>query len=147
MNHEQALAFAGQTAAHQHDLIAIRPSNPTTRRCAPHSPLERTGPECYIETRDPVVGRPLNLSFGAPGTVPVSPNVMQLQGRRTFLARPFWRDYVIAYVLIGLGWMLTSPVAPVHPAIGIVILAWGAATFLCAVGWSIRSTWRSWRSR
>jgi len=71
---------------------------------------------------------------------------MQLQGRRTFLARPFWRDYVVACVLIGLGWMLTSPSAPVHRAVGTAILAWGVVTFLCAVGWSIRSAWRSWRS-
>src|SRR5215207_5797200 len=44
--------------------------------------------------------------------------VMQLQGPRTFLGRPFWRDYVVAYVLIGLGFMLSSPVAPVHRAVG-----------------------------
>src|SRR5579862_4014811 len=34
-------------------------------------------------------------------------HVMQLQGPRTrFVARPFWRDYVIAYVLIGTGFTM-----------------------------------------
>jgi hypothetical protein len=74
--------------------------------------------------------------------------MMQLQGpRRSFLARPFWRDYVLAYVLIGLGFMLSSPVAPVHHVVGLAILACGAVIFICAVGWSVASTWRAWRSR
>lgn len=72
---------------------------------------------------------------------------MQLQGRRTFLARPLWRDYVLACMLIGLGFMLTSPAAPVHRAVGVVILACGVAILVCAVGWSLGSTWRAWRSR
>ena len=73
---------------------------------------------------------------------------MQLQGpRRTFLARPFWRDYVLAYVLIGLGFMLTSPVAPVHRAVGVAILASGAVIFLCAVGWSVYAMCTGRRSR
>jgi hypothetical protein len=73
--------------------------------------------------------------------------VMQLQGPRTFFARPFWRDYVVAYLLIGLGFMLSSPVAPVHRAVGVVILAGGALILVCAIGWSLGSMWRSWRSR
>ena len=68
---------------------------------------------------------------------------MQIEGPRTFLARPFWRDYVVAYVLIGLGFMLSSPVAPVYRAVGLVILTCGAVIFLCAVGWSVRSRWRA----
>src|SRR3954451_4381078 len=69
---------------------------------------------------------------------------MQLQGpRRTFLARPFWRDYVLAYVLVGLGFVLTSPVAPVHRGVGVAIVVCGAVVFLCAVGSSIHSTWRA----
>ena len=72
--------------------------------------------------------------------------MMKLHGPRTFLARPFWRDYVVAHALIGLGFLLSSPHAPVHPAIGIAILACGAAIFLGAVGWSLLATWRSWRS-
>ena len=67
---------------------------------------------------------------------------MPPQRPRTFLARPFWRDYVVAYVLIGLGFMLTSHFAPVHRAVGVVILACGAVIFACAVGWSLLSTWR-----
>ena len=31
---------------------------------------------------------------------------MQIQGPRTFLARPFWRDYVVAYVSIGFGFLM-----------------------------------------
>ena len=68
---------------------------------------------------------------------------MQFKGARAFLARPFWRDYVVAYVLIGLGFILSSPVAPVHRVVGLVILACGAVIFLCAVGWAVRSTWRA----
>ena len=37
---------------------------------------------------------------------------MRIQGPRTFLARPFWRDYVLSYVLIGFGFTLTSPSFP-----------------------------------
>jgi hypothetical protein len=73
---------------------------------------------------------------------------MQLQGsRKSFLARPFWRDYVLACVLIGLGFMLTSPAAPVHRGVGIAILACGAVIFLCAVGWSVVYAWRASRLR
>lgn len=73
---------------------------------------------------------------------------MQLQGPRNhFLARPFWRDYVLAYVLIGLGFMLSSPNAAVHQGVGIAILACGALIFLCAVGWSLYATCTGRRSR
>jgi PhnB protein len=64
---------------------------------------------------------------------------MQIQGPHTFLGRPFWRDYVVAYLLIGLGYMFSGPTAPVHPAVGVVMLACGAMIFICAIGWSLLS--------
>ena len=72
---------------------------------------------------------------------------MKLQGPRTFLARPFWRDYIVAYLLIGVGFILTSPAAPVHRSVGVVILACGGVVLLSAVGWSFASMWRSRRGR
>ena len=54
-----------------------------------------------------------------------------------FLLRPFWRDSVLSYVLIGVGFMLASPAAPVHRYVGFVILASGAAIFLTAVGLAV----------
>ncbi len=71
---------------------------------------------------------------------------MHLQGPRTFLARPFWRDYVVAYVLIGLGFMLSGPTSPVHPTVGVAMFTCGAVVFVCAVGWSLSSAWQSWRA-
>jgi hypothetical protein len=62
---------------------------------------------------------------------------------RTFLARPFWRDYVLAYLLIGVGFMITSPAFPrASRVVGAVLLAIGAAIFACAMGWSFWSTLR-----
>lgn len=81
---------------------------------------------------------------------------MQLQGpRKRFLARPFWRDYVVAYVLIGVGFtMVDIGASQREPSQRLLVLipaltlcALGLLVFFCAVGWSLWSTWRSWRSQ
>lgn len=63
--------------------------------------------------------------------------------RRRFLARPFWRDYVLAYVCIGFGAVLYDCAAPAHGFERAVLLA--LATFIgipgililgCALGYS-----------
>jgi hypothetical protein len=64
----------------------------------------------------------------------------QEQSSRGFLIRPFWRDWVLSYVLIGLGFMLTAPQAPVHRWVGVLLLALGTAIFLAAVGHAL---WRA----
>ncbi len=64
---------------------------------------------------------------------------------RSFFARPFWRDYLLACLLIGLGFMLTSPHAPIHLGMGVTMLASGAIILLMATGWSIHTAWRTWR--
>jgi hypothetical protein len=78
---------------------------------------------------------------------------MQLQGPRTFLARPFWRDYVVAFLLIGMGAVLgdlgLSHRPPRSPMLvpACVLLFAGFAVFSCAVVWSLCWTCRAWRSR
>lgn len=60
---------------------------------------------------------------------------------RPFLARPFWRDYVLSSVLIGLGFMLTSPTLLAVPrVIGSILLVGGSIIFLCAISYSVLST-------
>lgn len=80
---------------------------------------------------------------------------MEVQGpRNRFLARPFWRDYVVAYVLIGSGFTIVGIGVPnrepvsrqVIIGVGAAFLGAGAVIFVCAVVWSIASTWRRWRS-
>lgn len=72
---------------------------------------------------------------------------MRMQGRRTFLARQFWRDYVVAWVLIGMGFILSGPGAPVPRWVGVLMIVCGGVIFCCAVGWSIRAAWRAERAR
>jgi succinate-acetate transporter protein len=67
---------------------------------------------------------------------------MHVQGKRTFLARPFWRDYVLGYVLIATGFLLTAPAAPAPFWLGGVLLGWGVATMALAIGWSLWATAR-----
>jgi hypothetical protein len=62
--------------------------------------------------------------------------------RRRFLSRPFWRDYVIAYVLIGVGFMLNdiavSP--PRNKALQVLAMALffaGLLVFAVALGHSL----------
>ena len=81
---------------------------------------------------------------------------MQLQRTpRRFLARPFWRDHVLAYVLIGVGFTIVGIGASLREGLerlfiltaAVTLFAFGLAVLSCAVGWSLWSTWRSWRSR
>lgn len=55
----------------------------------------------------------------------------------TFLMNPWWRDWLLSAVLIGLGFMLSSPVAPFNGLIGYVCMALGAIIFLAAVAYTI----------
>ncbi len=79
--------------------------------------------------------------------------VMQHEERRSFLARPFWRDYVLSYVLIGIGFTMVAIGAPQRGADrwfvlvpAFAVFGLGFMVFFCAVGWSLRSSWRSRRS-
>ncbi len=67
---------------------------------------------------------------------------------KPFLARPFWRDYLLAYVLIGAGCLLLDsgdtrrPPGDLRPLIpGGVVFCCGMAIFLCAFGWSLGQGW------
>ena len=64
--------------------------------------------------------------------------------RRPFLARPFWRDYVVAYVLIGGGLVVGDMGLPdrtprrwLFIVPGTIMLIAGCAVFLCAIGHGI----------
>jgi hypothetical protein len=63
--------------------------------------------------------------------------------------RPFWRNYLVAYVMIGLGITFLDAAAPRHARVGllplvpaIALVVGGFAIFVCAVGWSLWSTLR-----
>jgi hypothetical protein len=58
---------------------------------------------------------------------------------RGFLLRPFWRDWVLAGLIIALGFMLSPPGGPLAGWPGLVVMGIGAAIFLAALGHSI---WR-----
>lgn len=62
---------------------------------------------------------------------------IKVQGPRTFLSRPFWRDYIVGASLIGLGFMISSPNMPIHPAIGLTMGALGVIVFVLAIVWSL----------
>jgi hypothetical protein len=51
---------------------------------------------------------------------------------RPFLTRPFWRDYVLAYVCIGVGAVVAGAPAPARGSGNIVLLA--AAALICGAG-------------
>jgi hypothetical protein len=64
--------------------------------------------------------------------------------RRPFLARPFWRDYVVAYVLIGVGAVVGDMGLPDRSAQrwlflvpAIISLTAGSIVFLCAISHGI----------
>ena len=62
---------------------------------------------------------------------------MRIQGPRTFLARPFWRDYVLSYVLIAVGFTITSPAMPMLIRIvGALLGIGGVVILICALGYS-----------
>ena len=54
------------------------------------------------------------------------------RSRKTFLARPFWRDYVLAYVLIGTGFVIGDIAAPSPHDLRRTILLGIAGTLLSA---------------
>jgi hypothetical protein len=69
---------------------------------------------------------------------------MQHPKHRPFLSRPFYRDYVVAYVCIGPGAIICdlaiSPKMRVLPLLfGATIAFAGAVFFCCAIGYSLRS--------
>jgi hypothetical protein len=70
---------------------------------------------------------------------------MHHKAPRPFLARPFWRDYVLGGVLIGLGFALSAPHGPLEGAPGHCLGVIGVIIFLCACGWSIAQMFRSHR--
>src|SRR3954463_10883374 len=72
--------------------------------------------------------------------------------RRGFLIRPFWRDYVFSYVLIGGGIVLGDIGAPQRGADrwwflapALASLGVGFAFFFCAIGHGLWNAWRRMR--
>ena len=66
--------------------------------------------------------------------------------RRPFLGRPFWRDYVLAYVCIGAGAVIGDLALGPRSSGSVVPLIFaaivggaGIAIFCCAVGYSVWS--------
>ena len=69
--------------------------------------------------------------------------------RRPFLARPFWRDYVLAFVCLVFGVMLGDVGAAARGpdrlkllGIAAALAGTGLVIFCCAVGYSVWSTLR-----
>jgi hypothetical protein len=69
--------------------------------------------------------------------------------RRPFLARPFWRDYFLAYLCIGAGAMLGDAGAPARDFEKIALLTVaavfggaGVIIWCCAMGYSVWSVVR-----
>ena len=67
--------------------------------------------------------------------------------RRAFLARPFWRDYLVGAVLVGVGFMVNDFAVTARGAerwvlwvSAMVLVGVGVGILLCAVGWSL---WRA----
>ena len=68
------------------------------------------------------------------------------KSRRPFLARPFWRDYVVGAVLIGVGFMVNDYAAITRGSGGwvlriaaLTLMGTGTVFLLCAIGWSLRN--------
>ena len=57
----------------------------------------------------------------------------QVGPRRRFLLRPFWRDWVLSGVIIGIGFLLSAPGRPLAGWPGFVVIGAGAAIFVAAV--------------
>lgn len=73
----------------------------------------------------------------------------QVEPRRRFLARPFWRDYVLAFILLGMGILMVDVAAPrrgadrwwiLGPALASFIT--GFIFFVCAIGHGVWSWWK-----
>ena len=60
------------------------------------------------------------------------------------LLRPFWRDWVLAGVLIAVGFMFGAPGAPLAGWPGLIVMATGATIFLTA---SVHAIWTTFFSR
>ena len=58
---------------------------------------------------------------------------MQHKQQRAFLARPWYRDWVLSYVFIGMGFMLSSRGGPLEGWPGLVVMCIGACMFIAAV--------------
>jgi hypothetical protein len=61
---------------------------------------------------------------------------------RRFLRRPFWRDWVLSYVLIGIGAIVCDGSSPPQNVVGVFIFAGGIAIFLAALGHGLRNGFR-----
>ena len=78
---------------------------------------------------------------------PQAAEMMPSRSPRMILARPFWRDYVFACVLIGIGFEMTGGGRWAIVLPGFTLLGAGSVVFLCAVGWSLMATWRKCHTR
>ena len=61
---------------------------------------------------------------------------------RRFLSRPAWRDWVGSYVLIGVGFIVSSPGWPLHNRVGYAIVGAGLAVFVAALVHAFRNAGR-----
>jgi hypothetical protein len=59
-----------------------------------------------------------------------------------FLNCPFWRDYVVGAVLIGIGFMFTGPGSPLKWFVAAAVGVLGILIFGCACGWSVVQSFR-----
>jgi len=59
--------------------------------------------------------------------------------RRVSIRRPFWRNYLVAYLLIGAGFLLgeVQPSAPLLEVLGATMFIAGLLIFAIAIGYSI----------
>jgi len=56
-----------------------------------------------------------------------------IRARKTFLARPFYRDWVLSGVIIGMGFMLSDHGGPLEGWPGLVVVGIGACIFIAAM--------------
>ena len=62
--------------------------------------------------------------------------------RKTFFARPFYRDWVLSAVIIGMGFMLSDHGGPLEGLPGLVVIGIGACIFVAAAVHSVVSVVR-----
>jgi hypothetical protein len=53
--------------------------------------------------------------------------------KKSFLIRPFWRDWVLAGVIIMVGFVLSSPNAPLNGWPGLFVIGIGVVILLSAI--------------